>query len=58
MAEPETTVLLVIDGAIATVTMNRPERRNSIAGTMMADMNRTLTILGSTHPCCCAICLR
>jgi len=47
MAEPESTVLLDIDGAIATVTMNRPERRNSIAGTMMAEMNRTLTILAS-----------
>jgi len=47
MAEPASTVLVDIDGPIATVTMNRPERRNSIAGTMMAEMNRTLTLLAS-----------
>jgi 2-(1,2-epoxy-1,2-dihydrophenyl)acetyl-CoA isomerase len=47
MAEAASTVLVDIDGPIATVTMNRPERRNSIAGTMMAEMNRTLTLLAS-----------
>jgi 2-(1,2-epoxy-1,2-dihydrophenyl)acetyl-CoA isomerase len=42
MSETEAPVLLAIDGAIATVTLNRPARRNAITNPMLNLLSRTL----------------
>ena len=42
MSDTETPVLLDIDGAIATVTLNRPARRNAITNPMLNLLSRTL----------------
>src|SRR5260221_3383189 len=34
-------------GAIATLTMNRPDRRNAIAGSMMREMSDTLAVVAN-----------
>jgi 2-(1,2-epoxy-1,2-dihydrophenyl)acetyl-CoA isomerase len=42
MAEASALVLLDVKGAIATVTLNRPERRNSITNPMLNQLSRML----------------
>lgn len=42
MSESEATVLTTIDDAVATVTLNRPERRNAITNPMLNLLSRSL----------------
>lgn len=40
-----TTIIVDVDGGIATVTLNRPERLNGITNTMMIELHRALVTL-------------
>jgi methylglutaconyl-CoA hydratase len=43
-SEPERTVLLEVDETIATITLNRPERRNAISPAMMDELEQALDV--------------
>ena len=38
-------VLVEVDGAVATVTLNRPERRNAISGALLTGLRESLAEL-------------
>src|SRR5947199_4392059 len=43
------TLLLDISGAVATITLNRPDKRNAISATMMAELQTALDDIEKSH---------
>src|SRR5437667_1423207 len=43
------TLLLDISGAVATITLNRPDKRNAISATMMAELQTALDEIEKSH---------
>jgi enoyl-CoA hydratase/carnithine racemase len=43
------TLLLKIDGNLATITLNRPEKRNAISTQMMAELQTALDEIERSH---------
>ena len=43
-----TDVLCEVDGLVATVTLNRPERRNAISGNLLTQLRATITELDAS----------
>jgi methylglutaconyl-CoA hydratase len=43
------TLLLNISGAVATITLNRPDKRNAISATMIADLQTALDEIETSH---------
>ena len=46
---PYETLLLESDGPLATITLNRPEKRNAISTPMIAEIQTALDDLEKTH---------
>ncbi|MGB2677525.1 MAG: enoyl-CoA hydratase-related protein [Candidatus Acidiferrum sp.] len=46
---PYETLLLETDGPLATITLNRPEKRNAITTPMIAEIQTALDVLEKTH---------